>query len=337
MWAALCGAGAQELNVPLPWLLGPMFGIAFLSFAGMTERQPASARRLGQLVIGLTLGLYFTSAVISEISRLAGWMVLAAFFCLGLSALFARFLQQFSNVSGYTALYASAIGAAGDMAIQAQRMGADGAAVATSHAVRVMIVVTAIPFAADFYSDTALRPLASLTSQFPVIGWPELGAIGVIGAGLAWVLNRWRLPNPWLLAPMVVAALYAATGNETRMPDFIVAGGSVLIGWSVGQYMTRDFFTSAPKVVAGAALMTIGMLLLSFLFAYALSEWIGIALITAIVSTSPGGIAEMAITAKILGLGAPLVTAFHFLRLISVILLTKALGQKLIMLGWLKE
>jgi len=240
-------------------------------------------------------------------------------------------------VSGYTALYASAIGAAGDMAIQAQRMGADGAAVATSHAVRVMIVVTAIPFAADFYSDTALRPLASLTSQFPVIGWPELGAIGVIGAGLAWVLNRWRLPNPWLLAPMVVAALYAATGNETRMPDFIVAGGSVLIGWSVGQYMTRDFFTSAPKVVAGAALMTIGMLLLSFLFAYALSEWIGIALITAIVSTSPGGIAEMAITAKVLGLGAPLVTAFHFLRLISVILLTKALGQKLIALGWLKE
>ncbi|MEY3622421.1 MAG: hypothetical protein RL132_1503 [Pseudomonadota bacterium] len=307
--------------MPLPWLLGPMFGIAFLSFAGMTERQPASARRLGQLVIGLTLGLYFTNAVISEISRLAGWMVLAALFCLALSALFARFLQQFSNVTGYTALYASAIGAAGDMAIQAQRMGADGAAVATSHAVRVMIVVTVIPFVADFYSDAALRPLASLANQFPVIGWPELGTIGVIGAGLAWVLNR----------------LYAATGNETRMPDFVVAGGSALIGWSVGQYMTRDFFTSAPKVVAGAALMTIGMLLLSFLFAYALSEWIGIPLITAIVSTSPGGIAEMAITAKVLGLGAPLVTAFHFLRLISVILLTKALGQKLIALGWLKE
>jgi hypothetical protein len=96
-------------------------------------------------------------------------------------------------------------------------MGADGAAVATSHAMRVMIVVTVIPFLADFYSGTALRPLASLANQFPVIGWPELGTIGVIGAGLAWVLNRWRLPNPWLLAPMLVAALYAATGNETRV------------------------------------------------------------------------------------------------------------------------
>jgi uncharacterized membrane protein AbrB (regulator of aidB expression) len=37
--------------------------------------------------------------------------------------------------------------------------------------------------------------------------------------------------------------------------------------------------------------------------------------------TSPGGIAEMCITAKVLQLGVPIVTAFHVTRLATVLLL----------------
>ena len=38
---------------------------------------------------------------------------------------------------------------------------------------------------------------------------------------------------------------------------------------------------------------------------------------------APGGIAEMSITAKVLQLGVPLVTAFHVMRLAAVLLLTE--------------
>ena len=41
--------------------------------------------------------------------------------------------------------------------------------------------------------------------------------------------------------------------------------------------------------------------------------------------TSPGGIAEMAITAKVLQLGVALVTAFHVTRLAAVLLLVEPL------------
>jgi uncharacterized membrane protein AbrB (regulator of aidB expression) len=41
--------------------------------------------------------------------------------------------------------------------------------------------------------------------------------------------------------------------------------------------------------------------------------------------TSPGGIAEMAITAKVLELGAPVVTAFQVCRLIAVLLIVSPL------------
>jgi uncharacterized membrane protein AbrB (regulator of aidB expression) len=44
---------------------------------------------------------------------------------------------------------------------------------------------------------------------------------------------------------------------------------------------------------------------------------------TLILGTSPGGIAEMAITAKVLQLGVPVVTAFQVCRLVAVFILAE--------------
>jgi uncharacterized membrane protein AbrB (regulator of aidB expression) len=76
--------------------------------------------------------------------------------------------------------------------------------------------------------------------------------------------------------------------------------------------------------------------LLSFAFAYGVSQWVGLPLVTSLVATSPGGIAEMAITAKVLAIGAPIVTAFHFIRLLCVITMIEYLGRVLRRTGWLR-
>jgi hypothetical protein len=39
-----------------------------------------------------------------------------------------------------------------------------------------------------------------------------------------------------------------------------------------------------------------------------------------VLATTPGGIGEMAITAKVLQLGAPVVSAFHAIRMAAVVL-----------------
>jgi uncharacterized membrane protein AbrB (regulator of aidB expression) len=39
-------------------------------------------------------------------------------------------------------------------------------------------------------------------------------------------------------------------------------------------------------------------------------------------ATAPGGVAEMAITAEVLNLGVPLITAFHLLRVVFVVTLS---------------
>jgi uncharacterized protein len=330
-YAALCGYLAQLAHIPLPWILGPMFGVGALTFAGYAAKQPPIGRKIGQITIGVALGLYFTQEVIAELSKFSGWMLLGCAFSLALTILFARFFQRFAKVDAMTATYACAIGAASDMAVQAQRMGADGASVATSHAVRVMIVVTIIPFIAAGFPIEAVIAGGPKASD---IGALPLAAIVVISATLATVISKTRLPNPWVLVPLFTAATYAAIGNDTRLPDLIVNAGSILIGWNLGQYMSRDFFKSSPRVLGAAAIMTFGMLVLSLGFAFVIEWALDIALISAIVATSPGGIAEMAITAKVLGLGAPIVTAFHLTRMVAVILLIKALHDWMHRLNW---
>lgn len=83
-------------------------------------------------------------------------------------------------------------------------------------------------------------------------------------------------------------------------------------------------------VVAVSTLIGIG---LSSVFALLIAEPAGIPLATMVLATSPGGIAEMALTAKILQLGVPVVTAFHITRMASTVLL---LGPVYRLLGRLR-
>jgi len=50
--------------------------------------------------------------------------------------------------------------------------------------------------------------------------------------------------------------------------------------------------------------------------------------VTLMLATSPGGITEMAITAKVLQLGAPVVTAFQVCRLVAVLVLAEPLYRR---------
>ncbi len=63
------------------------------------------------------------------------------------------------------------------------------------------------------------------------------------------------------------------------------------------------------------------MMALSACFGLALAWATDLHPATLILGTAPGGIAEMAITAKVLQLGVPVVTAFQVCRLVAVLLI----------------
>ena len=130
--------------------------------------------------------------------------------------------------------------------------------------------------------------------------------------------------NPWFIGPLLAAmGLTMADVHLSSVPTALTNAAQLVIGISLGVRFSRQFLRAAPRWLGAAALGTVGMIVACALFAWALAWATGIHPVTLMLATSPGGITEMAITAKVLQLGVPVVTAFQVCRLVAVLLLAE--------------
>jgi membrane AbrB-like protein len=100
----------------------------------------------------------------------------------------------------------------------------------------------------------------------------------------------------------------------------MVRTGQLLIGISLGTRFTPRFVHTAPRYLASVAACTVLTMIGSALFAFCVAGATGLHPGTMLLATSPGGIAEMSLTARILRLGVPVVTAFHVSRMAVVVM-----------------
>ena len=92
--------------------------------------------------------------------------------------------------------------------------------------------------------------------------------------------------------------------------------------------LQREFLHAAPRWLLDVALGTLAMIVVCAGFAWLLALGTHLHAATLVLGTSPGGIAEMAITAKVLQLGVPVVTAFQVCRLVAVLVLVEPLYRR---------
>jgi len=318
---ALTGALlAVWAHIPLPWMLGALLLTAAVRIGGVRTVCPRPARNAGQWVIGTSLGLYFTPQVIGHIGTNAGPIIVGMLFALALAFIGTAILRRYTDVDFKTAWFACAMGGASEMASLAERHGARIDRVATAHSVRVLMVVLTVPFIFQWWGVAGLDPTVPGPRTVHGAGLAALVALTCIG-GL--VFMKLKLPIPWVLGPMLVAMLLTSNGIEfSALPDVVPKIGQLFIGWSLGDRYRPDFFRAAPRFIAAVAVFTVIALALAFGLGALLSLWSAAPIPTLILGTTPGGIAEMAITAKVLQLGVPVVTAFHVTRMVFVVIVT---------------
>ncbi|WP_019142415.1 AbrB family transcriptional regulator [Noviherbaspirillum massiliense] len=306
------------LNTPLPWMIGPLFFTAAARMAGKNLRSPVKLREAGQWAIGTALGLYFTPQVITVVAHNVGFIAAGVVFAILLGALCAWVLHKLSGVDKTTAFFAMAIGGASEMATQGERHGARVDRVAASHSLRIMMVVAIIPFAFKFSN---VHGLDAYVPAARVVHYGGLALLIVLTSICAMIFKRMDVPNAWVIGPLVVTiALTASSITLSALPEWMVHLGQLLIGVSLGTRFTPEFLHTAPRYLISVAICTLLAMLLAAGFGLALAAVSGIHPATAMLATSPGGIAEMSLTAKTLQLGVPIVTAFHVSRLVILVL-----------------
>jgi uncharacterized protein len=320
--AFIAAQACIALDMPLPWMIGPLFSTALACMLGARMKAPVQAREAGQWAIGTALGLYFSAPVLAALGRNLPWIALAVAFAICLGMLGGSLLRRLSGSDEATAFFAMAVGGASEMAVQGERHGAVVERVAAAHSLRIMMVVGTIPFAVRWWSSHGGG--AGLDLFVPLAAGVHLGGLlALIGltAAAALLLKRLRVPNAWVIGPLLVALTLTAAGIQlSRLPEWMIRTGQLLIGVSLGTRFTPRFVHTAPRYLASVAACTVVTMLLAGIFALCVTQVTGLHPGTMLLATSPGGIAEMSLTARVLHLGVPVVTAFHVSRMVVVVL-----------------
>jgi membrane AbrB-like protein len=211
------------------------------------------------------------------------------------------------------------------MTLLAERHGGRTDWVAAAHSLRLVLVVLTLPFAMQWAQshwnlqvDARLLPVPA-PSHMGGLLWLALATAG--GAAVMVWLKR---TNPWFMGALLVSMGLTLLGLErSSVPEGLSNAAQLLIGVSLGVRFQREFIHTAPRWLASMAMGTGVLMLLSMGFGLLLAHATGLNPATLVLGTSPGGIAEMAITAKVLQLGVPVVTAFQVCRLVAVLVLVE--------------
>jgi membrane AbrB-like protein len=301
-------------------MIGPLIAMAILKFRGIDLPAPRAGRSVGQIIIASALGLYFTPVVAREV--LSSWYLLvsAAVFATALAYGGAFFLWRFADIDRTTAFFASVPGGAAEMSNLGERFGAKTDRIAVAQSLRIVFVVVLVPIAMTFLgthgSDVYLPSVQAIDAGGLVL-------LLALGTASGWAMSMLRMPNPWFLGALAMAiGLTVKEVHLSSMPGVLSNIGQLLIGCALGARFDQKFLRSAPHFVLVVSASILGAICISALFAIMLAKFGGLSFPTMVLATAPGGVAEMCITAKVLQLGVPLVTAAQVTRVIILVTTT---------------
>ncbi|HEY0212974.1 MAG TPA: AbrB family transcriptional regulator [Paenirhodobacter sp.] len=317
LFATLGGCGASLIGMPLAWLIGALVVSGAFAFCGVSFNF-ARIRPYGLVVLGLALGQSFTPTILADIVRnlpLIGFCALVTL-CAGFPV--ARLFTGMAGTDPKTAFFCAVPGGVVLMAVQAQRSGASERHVVLAQTVRLVMVVMIYPVLIALLTPAHALTVATggAVALPPGDGW-KLAALVVVSTALAYVVRRTFIPNPWMIVPCFLAIGLAQFDLQpAHMPEGAVMVCQVILGASLGAQMTRGFILGSRKLLTASVLSALMLTVLLVPFALVVAYVSGLDVAAVLLGMAPGGMPEMTVAAKAMGVAVPLVLSFHLVRIL---------------------
>lgn len=311
--AAATGWGFQWLGLPLPWMLGPLVLSAAVFVSGLTNvLVPLRTRPLGQMTVAAQVGLTFTPAAFASLLTLAPLILGLALVSGVLASLVAVILARSTDMRLAQAFVSTFPTSPVEAAVIAERLGIAPAPVVIAQTMRIAMIVFLVPMAI-YLIDGMPDRMAEDVPQGLASGHLFLVLLVVSGALLFRFL---RLSNPYFLGPLAISAAFAAFG--VQLPPFpapIMALAQIVLGTWLGSTFRKELFRSGGAHILATSVAALALLLLISAFAFCLALVADYPWETFVLGAAPGGVTEMALTAKYLGAEVALVTAVQLTRI----------------------
>jgi membrane AbrB-like protein len=313
--ATVAGVAATFVHMPLPFMLGPFFVLAALSVFGFESALVPMGRELGQVAIGVAVGMRFTPAVLSTMVGLLPAMVAGTLYVILFTMVAAFLFKPLAKVDNVTAFFATAAGGVADMATVAKEYGGAAGSVAVVHALRVSGVVAIVPFLVVVFGEQGNAPDTVSAGS----NWLLVILSLALGYLMARLLKPTPLPNPWLVGPILMGIIIGVLGlYSVSIPSGIIIVAQIMLGTWLGCQFRRELLAALPRVTFAAVFVSIFMIGCAALGALVLTATTGLPYTTSFLSLAPAAVTEMVLTAQVMHLEAEVVTAFHVLRIAVV-------------------
>ena len=203
------------------------------------------------------------------------------------------------------------------MAVLGERYGARVDRIALAQSLRILAVVILVPSALVYSGVHG----TDVYTPVPVpLDWARLAMLFGIAMLAGGALALARMANPFMFGPLLaVIALTASEMQFSSVPAATTNLGQLLIGCALGSRFERQFLGSLARYVGAVLASIVLSLVLAASLSILLSRLTGLPAASLMLAIAPGGLAEMCITAKVLQLGVPLVTAAHVTRVLVLI------------------
>ena len=309
---------ADYFSIPLAWMLGPMIITSIAALSGLKVKMPKIALNSILIILGLHIGNYIDQNLFNQMINWIWTSLIMLIYIIICILVVSKYLQKFSGYGKKASIFSAAPGALGPLMILAENEKTDLSQVATSHLIRLIIIITVIPFI--IVNNTNTNTL--LIDKFDYMSQNHINLILLIIASLffIFIFDKIKVPAALLSGTLFASGLLQITEIATyKLPDESVNFCLLILGASVGCRFAEKTVKEIANNSLHSIVATTVLVVLGLIAAYVATFFVDTNILTLILSFSPGGIYEVAVIAIAFDLDPDFVAFHHIIRLLFIL------------------
>src|SRR5699024_10851891 len=313
------------MNIPLPWLIGSLVAVAAWSIT--TQREiywPFTFRKIAMVLLGYLIGSSFTQDTLIEMGNHVPSMIVITALTAAFSLMLGFIFSKLTGLELSSCMIGSIPGGLSQIMVLLDEIkGLNPTVIMFLQSMRVMVIVIVVPMVTVYVfgseSGAELSGMDTGSVTWAEMPWYTYLLYPLIMAAGARLFARLRIPTALLLGPMVLTIVMTFAGFPTpELPVAFINLAQIFIGVHIGLQMQPRDLPDWKRITAYTVATITVLVFFGLVLGYGLAMLYELPFTTALLSTAPGGMVEMGLTAVAVGCDVSVVTSYQLFRLLII-------------------
>ncbi len=326
--AFIGGLLARKLKLPAPGMVGSIILVVAYNLTVGKAFFFSDLSFYVRIVSGFYIGSTITPEKLKVLKgvKLAAPLMLLSMLCTSL--LVGTLVYLTTDLDPATVYYATAPGGINEMSLLALDMGGEPSKVAAVQVLRLSFAVSVIPIIIKSISSKLGKKHPELlpkeqpaqdNSVSEKTPWHRFILVLAVALAFAYLFKLIGVPSAAMLGSLTGTVCMGLLRQTVHLPKDVKFFVQVFSGAYIGQQVTKGKIMELGELVLPICLMLVLMVVINFIQGYLTHKLCKCDLLTGLYATAPGGISDISLIANDVGADGTLVTAFHVIRILAVV------------------